>query len=346
MIEVINPSHDPYFNLALEEYLVKSWTGPKNLFVLWQNQPAVIIGRNQNAIEEVNLPYLEQEGIALVRRMSGGGAVYHDSGNLNYTLVLDDSQDFANFDKFTRPVIKALKKIGVKAENSGRNDITIKGLKFSGNAQFKYRGRLLHHGTILFDSNLDIMTQVLNPGEHKIASKGIKSVRSRVTNICEHLSQDLTVEEFKEILARELLHLEPGSGTCELAPSDLQAVEALRENKYATWAWNYGHSPAFNLRKTASLAWGHIDIRLEVKHGRIGACRKFLLVAQMTLTSTGIMRLSPIRVMFFSCSTRNRLTCCSKGISPISSRNRVPPVASSNFPSLPPLRAPVKAPSV
>jgi lipoate-protein ligase A len=180
MIEVINPSHDPYFNLALEEYLVKSWTGPKNLFVLWQNQPAVIIGRNQNAIEEVNLPYLEQEGIALVRRMSGGGAVYHDSGNLNYTLVLDDSQDFANFDKFTRPVIKALKKIGVKAENSGRNDITIKGLKFSGNAQFKYRGRLLHHGTILFDSNLDIMTQVLNPGEHKIASKGIKSVRSRV----------------------------------------------------------------------------------------------------------------------------------------------------------------------
>jgi lipoate-protein ligase A len=138
MIEVINPSHDPYFNLALEEYLVKSWTGPKNLFVLWQNQPAVIIGRNQNAIEEVNLPYLEQEGIALVRRMSGGGAVYHDSGNLNYTLVLDDSQDFANFDKFTRPVIKALKKIGVKAENSGRNDITIKGLKFSGNAQFKY----------------------------------------------------------------------------------------------------------------------------------------------------------------------------------------------------------------
>lgn len=275
MIEVINPSHDPYFNLALEEYLVKSWTGPKNLFVLWQNQPAVIIGRNQNAIEEVNLPYLEQEGIALVRRMSGGGAVYHDSGNLNYTLVLDDSQDFANFDKFTRPVIKALKKIGVKAENSGRNDITIKGLKFSGNAQFKYRGRLLHHGTILFDSNLDIMTQVLNPGEHKIASKGIKSVRSRVTNICEHLSQDLTVEEFKEILARELLHLEPGLGTCELAPSDLQAVEALRENKYATWAWNYGHSPAFNLRKTASLAWGHIDIRLEVKHGRIGACRIF-----------------------------------------------------------------------
>jgi lipoate-protein ligase A len=199
-----------------------------------------------------------------VRRMSGGGAVYHDSGNLNYTLVLDDSQDFANFDKFTRPVIKALKKIGVKAENSGRNDITIKGLKFSGNAQFKYRGRLLHHGTILFDSNLDIMTQVLNPGEHKIASKGIKSVRSRVTNICEHLSQDLTVEEFKEILARELLHLEPGSGTFELAPSDLQAVEALRENKYATWAWNYGHSPAFNLRKTASLAWGHIDIRLNV----------------------------------------------------------------------------------
>lgn len=275
MLEVINHCHDPYFNLALEEYLVKNWTGANSTFILWQNRPAVIIGRNQNTIEEVNQPFLDQEGIALVRRMSGGGAVYHDLGNLNYTLVVDENHDFANYDKFTRPVIKALDRIGVKAENSGRNDITIKGRKFSGNAQFKYRARLLHHGTILFNSNLEIMTRALNPGVHKVSSKGIKSVRSRVTNISEHLSQDLEVGDFKEILAQELLQLEPGQGTHLLSPDELQAVEALKENKYAAWAWNYGQSPAFNLRKTASLTWGHIDIRLEVKHGRIRACRIF-----------------------------------------------------------------------
>ena len=275
MIEVVNHSRDPYFNLALEEYLMTSWTGPNHTFILWQNKPAVIIGRNQNTIEEVNQPYLDQEGVVLVRRMSGGGAVYHDLGNLNYTLVVDENLDFANYDKFTRPVIKALDRIGVRAENSGRNDITIEGRKFSGNAQFKYRGRLLHHGTILFDSNLEAMTLALNPGVHKISSKGIKSVRSRVTNIRDHLSQDIKVEEFKEILAAELLQLEPGPGTYQLSQAELQAVEALREKKYATWAWNYGQSPAFNRRKTASLAWGHIDIRLEVKHGRIRSCRIF-----------------------------------------------------------------------
>ncbi len=275
MIEVINNSYDPYFNLALEEYLVKSWNDSKSIFILWQNKPAVIVGRNQNTLEEVNQSYLEQAEIALVRRMSGGGAVYHDLGNLNYTLVVNENHHFANFHHFTSPVIKALERIGVRAENSGRNDITIKGYKFSGNAQFKYRNRLLHHGTILFDSNLEVMSRALNPGEHKFSSKGIKSVQSRVTNIREHLPQDLNIKEFKEILATELLQLEPEEGTYCLSLAELQTVEALRENKYATWAWNYGKSPVFNLQKTASYTWGNIDIRLEIKNGRIRACRIF-----------------------------------------------------------------------
>ncbi len=273
MIEITNSSHDPCFNLALEEYAVKNWPGSQSYFILWQNQPAVIIGRNQNTIEEINQAYLEEKGIQVVRRMSGGGAVYHDLGNLNFTVVVDENNDFANFEKFTRPVITALKRIGIKAENNGRNDITIKGRKFSGNAQFKFRDRLLHHGTILFDSRLEDMAEALNPSTEKISSKGIKSVRSRVTNISEHLSIPVSVEEFKQILAEEVLRAEDSNHSYQLTDSDLHAVNDLRDNKYSAWAWNYGKSPAYNVRKTHPYPWGNIDIRLDIKRGLISGCR-------------------------------------------------------------------------
>ncbi len=274
MIEVINNSHDPYFNLALEEFAVKNWSD-NSYFILWQNQPAVIVGRNQNTIEEINQTYIEEQGIRVVRRMSGGGAVYHDRGNLNFTIVVNENNDFANFEKFTRPVIRALAKIGIQAENNGRNDITINGKKFSGNAQFKYKDRLLHHGTILFDSSLENMARALNPGQQKISSKGIKSVRSRVTNISEHLPARVRVEEFKEILTEEVLEGERDNHTYHLTDNDLQAVNDLRDNKYASWDWNYGKSPAYNIRKTGTFPWGNMDIRLEVKRGLISACRIF-----------------------------------------------------------------------
>lgn len=273
MIGIINRSLDPYFNLAMEEHLVKNWSGPHSYFVLWQNQPAVIVGRNQNTIEEINQAFIEGEDIKVVRRMSGGGAVYHDLGNINYTLVVNENNDFANFEKFTRPVIAALDKIGVQAENQGRNDITISGRKFSGNAQFMYKGRLLHHGTILFDSNLEIMARALNPQAEKISSQGIKSVRSRVTNISEHLLSPVSVEEFKQILTTELLALEGGKEIYELAPSDLKDIERMRDDKYSAWYWNYGKSPAYDIRKTASFDWGHMDIQMAIKGGLIVACR-------------------------------------------------------------------------
>ncbi len=273
MIEIINNSHDPYFNLALEEYAVKNWSDGQSYFILWQNQPAVIIGRNQNTIEEINQVYIEEQGIRVVRRMSGGGAVYHDLGNLNFTIVVNENNNFANFEKFTRPVIAALRRIGIEAENNGRNDISIEGRKFSGNAQYKYKDRLLHHGTILFDSNLEHMAAALNPGEQKISSKGIKSVRSRVTNISEHLPAPVRVEEFKQILTEEVLQGEKDNHTYNLSDTELQAVKYLRDNKYASWAWNYGSSPAYNIKKTGTFAWGNIDIRLDVKRGLISGCR-------------------------------------------------------------------------
>ena len=273
MIEIINNSHDPYFNLALEEYAVINLPDTQNYFILWQNQPTIVVGRNQNTIEEIKSRYIEEHDIKVVRRMSGGGAVYHDFRNLNFTFVVNENKDFTNFTKFTRPVIKSLKRIGIKAENNGRNDITIGGRKFSGNAQFKYKQRLMHHGTILFNSQLEDMVQALNPSTEKISSKGIKSVRSRVTNISEHLSSPLSIEEFKQILTEEVLHEETNNDTYDLSDYDLKIINNLRNNKYSTWNWIYGASPAYNIKKTGNFDWGNIDIRLEIKHGLIKSCR-------------------------------------------------------------------------
>ena len=273
MIEIVNSSTDPYFNMAVEEYIVKHMDDSQNYFMLWQNHPTVVVGRNQNTVEEINQPYIKEHGITVVRRLSGGGAVYHDHGNLNFTFVLNDNKDFANFEKFTRPVINALGRLGIAAENNGRNDISIEGRKFSGNAQFKHRNRLLHHGTLLFNSNIEEMVQALNPSGAKISSKGIKSVRSRVTNICEHLSIPVAIEEFKQVLTEEVFREEQNNDSCQLSESDLQTINQLRNDKYATWAWVYGTSPPYNIRKTRSYSWGNVDIRLDVKRGSISGCR-------------------------------------------------------------------------
>lgn len=275
MIEVVNRSTDPYFNMALEEHIIMNLPAAGSYFMLWQNQPAVIIGRNQNTLEEINSHYVETQGIKVVRRMSGGGAVYHDFGNLNFTFVVDANQDFAHFDKFTSPVITALQRIGIEAENNGRNDITIAGRKFSGNAQFKHRDRLLHHGTILFDTNIEKMVQALNPGIQKINSKGIKSVRSRVTNISEHLPGSVTLDEFKQLLTEEVLLQESANGTYLLRDFDLITITNLRNHKYTSWDWIFGTSPPYNLRKSGSFTWGNIDIRMEIRRGVISESKIF-----------------------------------------------------------------------
>ncbi|MDD4803255.1 MAG: lipoate--protein ligase [Syntrophomonas sp.] len=299
MIEIINKNKDPYFNMALEEYTVKYLPPEDDYFILWQNQPAVIIGRNQNTVAEINSPYIKEQGIHVVRRMSGGGAVYHDYGNLNFTFVVNENKDFANFEKFTRPVIRTLARLGIESENNGRNDITIAGKKFSGNAQFKYRDRLLHHGTILFNSNLEEMVEALNPGAEKISSKGIKSVRSRVTNINEHLSYPVSIEEFKQMLTAEVFNEEGSNRSSILSDNDLQAINSLRNTKYTSWEWIYGTSPAYNLKKTRTFSWGNIEVLLEIKHGLICGCKIFgdffsaLEIAELESGLTGIRYAEP-----------------------------------------------------
>lgn len=275
MISIKNDSLDPRFNLALEEYVIKEMDPTKDYLILWQNAPSVIIGRNQNTLEEINREYVEKHGINVVRRLSGGGAVYHDLGNLNYTFVTTSNDEIRNnFRRFTEPVIKALARLGVKAEHTGRNDITIDGKKFSGNAQYYYQDRVLHHGTILFDSDLDRVQEVLTVRADKIASKGVKSVRSRVTNVVDYLPERISIKEFQELLEKLLLEERTGEKPVyRLTEKDLERVHQLREALYATWEWNYGKSPKFNMKKGARFAGGYVEVLLDVDKGLVASCR-------------------------------------------------------------------------
>ena len=228
---------DPYFNLASEEYLLRERT--ENFIYIWRNAPAVIVGVNQNAFNEVNLNYVEENGVKVVRRQTGGGAVYHDLNNLCYTVVSKYDQNADNYKKFTAPVIEYLNSLGVNAEFSGRNDIVIDGKKISGNAETVVNGRIMHHGTLLFDTDMNALTRALKPNPLKMQSKGIDSVRKRVTNIKEYLN-DKNIESFKRGLAEFFLK------TCveyRLTESDISRINALVKEKYSTFGWNFGRSP-------------------------------------------------------------------------------------------------------
>ncbi|HEY8436526.1 MAG TPA: lipoate--protein ligase [Haloplasmataceae bacterium] len=275
MKTLINHSTDPHYNLAMEEYLLKNVDLNDDLIFLWQNEPSIIIGRNQNTIEEINLEYVEKYNIHVVRRTSGGGAVYHDLGNINYTFMTKSLKDnLNNYRKFTEPVIKALRHFGVPAEFSGRNDIVVEGKKISGNAQSYYKNKMFHHGTILFDSDLDRVNKVLTVKKEKIESKGIKSIRSRVTNIRPYLKQDMDVKTFMDELLKFILDTDDITPhIITLSEEDLRQIQKLRDEKYMTWEWNFGESPAFTIQKTGKYAGGMIDVRFNVENGRIVDCK-------------------------------------------------------------------------
>jgi lipoate---protein ligase len=261
---------DPDYNLALEQVVFDRLPKDNEYFMLWQNDHAIIVGKHQNTAEEINAQYVKEHGIRVVRRLSGGGSVYHDLGNLNYTFIMD-VHDSSKLDLalFCEPVVKALQILGIQAEISGRNDITINGRKFSGNAQYRKDGRVMHHGTILFDSDLSVISEALNVTSDKIESKGIKSVRSRVTNVREHLTKDMSMDEFKKVLVRVMVE-EKNMPRYELSPDELAAVEDLRRTRYATWEWNYGYSPSYSIRKERRVeGCGKIQIFMEIDKGRI-----------------------------------------------------------------------------
>ena len=267
---------DPTINLALEEYVLQNF-GEKDTYLLFYiNEPSIIIGKNQNTIEEVNTEYVDKNNIKVVRRLSGGGAVYHDKGNLNFSFITkDDGDSFHNFAKFTEPVVQALNKMGVPAELIGRNDLLIEGRKFSGNAQFATKGRMFSHGTLMFDSEIEHVVSALNVKKEKIESKGIKSIRSRVTNISEFLDEKMSMDEFKEIILTFIFDVDDVKDVpvYELTEQDWKNVYELSKNRYQKWEWNYGKSPAYNKKVSHKFPSGLLDVRLDVKNGIIANCK-------------------------------------------------------------------------
>ena len=260
---------DPAFNLAVEEYVFDYLPKDRMYVMLWQNDNAIIIGKNQNTLAEINESYVKEQGIRVVRRLSGGGAVYHDMGNLNFTVIADAQGETLDFGRFCALVVKALQRVGVHAEINGRNDMTIDGKKFSGNAQYLRHGRVMHHGTILFDSNASVLANALQVDEAKIQAKGVKSVRSRVTNVRPCLPVDMTLPQFRQVLLDTILEEEPGEEYV-LTEKDLAIVENLKASRYDTWEWNYGHSPECTLHKKGRVeGCGTVEAFITLRDGKI-----------------------------------------------------------------------------
>ena len=236
---------NPFFNIAAEEYILKHFS--EDVFMLWQNEPSVIIGKHQNTMAEINHAYIEQNSIPVIRRISGGGTVFHDLGNLNFTFIKTIiGEDLVDFKRFIDPIISVLKELGVDARQEGHNDIRINGLKCSGNAEHVFKNRVLHHGTILFSSDLDSLGVALRSAEERFTGRAVKSRRSPVTNIISHLPEKISMVEFIEKVYKHQLSVDHGARFYNLTDKDILEIQNLADQKYKSWEWNYGYSPAYH----------------------------------------------------------------------------------------------------
>lgn len=273
MLEILSDSHEPGYNLAAEQYILEEieYDGP--MFMLWQNRPSVVVGRHQNTADEVDLSYAKEKNIPVVRRMTGGGAVYHDMGNLNFTLVLNRSEvgDPYDFSHLMEPILEALECFGIKGERSGRNDITAGGKKVVGSASRVTADKVLYHACILIDTNLDELQRILTVSKDKLAGKGVASVRSRVAVLSE-FGKDISVVQMSRFL-REVLEASYGNRKLKrFSDFEISQIEVLKAARYDLDAWNIGASPKYEHRFAARFPWGGVQLMLMLKDGKIAEC--------------------------------------------------------------------------
>jgi len=268
MLIIQRTSTDPFVNLATEEYLVKNIEEP--CFMLWRNTPAVIIGKHQNPLKEVNLTYIQEHQIPVIRRISGGGTVYHDLGNINYSFIdFGKTESLVNFAKYSSPILQLLQKMDIDAQLVGKSDLRINGLKFSGNASHVHRNRVLHHGTLLFDSNLNILSDSIKITHDRIIDKSVPSNRSQVCNIKDHLQKPLTTMEFMNLLIAHIQDVFPDAQKTKLTEAQERKIQKLVEEKYHKWEWNYAYSPKYQITSEFLFNQQQISSKCLIERGLI-----------------------------------------------------------------------------
>lgn len=262
---VQSESTRPWFNLASEEVLLKSRT--EDYFLLYRNRPSIVVGKHQNTLAEINLPYVKEKGIIVARRISGGGSVFHDLGNLNFAFITSGREgELVDYKKFTIPIIEAMKKLGLTVKLGKRNELLLGKKKISGTASHVFKKRVLHHGTLLFSSQMQDLSRALKVKAGRFEDRAVKSVRSEVTNIQDHLVQKMEVEEFEKFLFDSVLNALDGR-LYQYNEADLSEINQLMEQKFSSWDWNFAYSPRYQFTKVLPFDQGEITIHMNVEKG-------------------------------------------------------------------------------
>ena len=267
MIYIDKQSNNPWFNLAAEEFVLKNLT--EDVFMLWQNTESIVFGKHQLPQQEFDIQFIELENVPLIRRISGGGTVYHGQGNVNFSFVTTEVADKINFQKFLHPIQLYLRELGINAEITSKSNLTIDGLKISGNAASVHRNRSLHHGTLLFDSDKKRLEFLLTPPKNDYHSKAVVSNRVKTTNISNYLKSPIDFDEFCKRLKYSVMNYFDISEIRNFNPNELEQIAKLVDEKYQTWQWNQGYSPEYSIERKVNLFGEEKNISLRIKHGRV-----------------------------------------------------------------------------
>ena len=268
MLCIVSSNTNPYFNLASEEYLLKCRR--EEIFLLYRNSPCIVVGKHQNTLAEINLPFVQERAIPVARRISGGGTVFHDLGNLNFAFITNEKEgELVNYRKATGPVIEAMRLMGLEVHLGKRNELLLNGLKISGTASHVYKQRVLHHGTLLFSSEMENLSSALNTARNSFSDRAVKSVRSKVTNIQDHLTEAMEMEEFQTRLFHAVSKGLDAALPYQYSERDLEEIRNLSNTRFSTWEWNFGYSPKYQFSKSLGFISGQVDLHMNVEKGVI-----------------------------------------------------------------------------